>query len=146
MSQAAVDPVFLADHRAQGEPGVCFRCHAPLHEQQPAIAHGLLWLRPLTELSSVNQDFDPSLHREGVTCVVCHLGEDGIRGTFQTDIAPHPVEVVSPSELNQACERCHQLDPPPFSRLDRPITDTYREGQIWQEETGQSTCRVGAQP
>jgi hypothetical protein len=138
MAKAMVDPIFVEDYEHQGRPFICLRCHAPLAEQQPALAYGLLSVKPLIPLSVTNDAFDAELQSEGVTCVVCHLEEGAMVGRLEDSHAPHPVRWGDPQA---SCARCHQLEITPLSNLERPLTDTVREWEKWKEETGrEDTC------
>lgn len=141
MAEARTNPVYEADFEGQGEPFVCERCHAPLVEQQPRRVHGVAWVRPLVPFATANPDYDAGLAEEGVTCVVCHLDDGQMLGTFEPEGAPHPVRVVTAEAMNDRCSRCHQLPEPPLSNLDRPLIDTFAEWGAWRETTGsEETC------
>jgi len=138
MGRAMTDPVFVADYQAQGKPFICLRCHAPLAEQQPLHAWGLLSVRPLIPMGLPNPTFDAALQSEGVTCVVCHLEDGAMVGLLDGAQAPHPVRRADPQRV---CARCHQLEIPPLSNLDRPITDTVEEWERWKAGAGRTdTC------
>ena len=49
--------------------------------------------------------------------------------------APHAVRHVQGFGADTLCERCHQLAPPPFSGLERPLPDTHGEHRAWQALT-----------
>src|SRR5690606_5034848 len=137
MARARTDPVFVAEFEAQGEPFVCRACHAPLFEQQPDVVHGLWWVRPLVPRVSPNPAYRPELEAEGVTCVACHLRDGAMVGPREpVGQPPHPV-VVDPTFRSAAtCAPCHQLEAPPLSRLERPISDTHGEWEAWGALTG----------
>jgi hypothetical protein len=138
MAQAMTDAIFLEDYELQGRPFICLRCHAPLAEQQPTRAFGLLSVKPLIPLSLPNEGHDPELQSEGVTCVVCHLEEGAMVGRLDNVEAPHAIQWGDPQA---SCARCHQLEITPLSNLDRPLTDTVREWERWKEMTGrEDTC------
>ena len=133
MGQAMTDPAFVADFELQGQPFICLRCHAPLVEQQPRTALGLLSVKPLIPLSLGNGSFEAELQAEGVTCVVCHLEDGAMVGSLTDPKAPHPTRS---GQVEDTCARCHQVEITPLSNLNRPITDTVREWERWKDETG----------
>lgn len=141
MGRAMQDPVFLADHRAQGEPFVCLNCHAPLENQQPLLVDGLWSVAPLIPRGRPNPDFDADLQREGVTCVVCHLRDGALVGPHDTPSAPHPTRQDGSFGGVDRCARCHQVRRTPLSNLDRPLPDTVAEWRAWTATTGRTeTC------
>jgi hypothetical protein len=142
MGRAFLNPVFQADWQHQEEFYYCLSCHAPLEAQQPTRVTGLSGIDPPTEISHANPLFDASLQQEGVTCVACHLKDGALEGPHEVN-APHPTRFVADFASADRCERCHQIVPPPFpfSRSDRPLTDTHAEWKEWKKVTGQSeTC------
>lgn len=135
MARAVTDPVFLADFEAQGQPFVCLRCHAPMAEQQPFVVTGLRSIRPVAGRGLPNPDFDAELHVQGVTCVVCHVRDGAMVGPIaDPQGAPHPT--AHDPDLGTRCQRCHQLEPPPLSNLERALPDTHAEHAEWQQITG----------
>jgi hypothetical protein len=142
MGRAFSNPVFPADWQHQDEFYYCLSCHAPLEAQQPTRVTGLSGIDPPKEISEVNPLFDASLQHEGVTCVACHLKDGALEGPHEVT-APHPTRFVADFAGADRCERCHQIIPPPFpfSRSDRPLTDTHAEWKEWKKRTGRSeTC------
>lgn len=139
MGQSFTDPVFQADWSHQREFYYCLSCHAPLEAQQPTVVTGLRGLNPPREVSTVNPLFDKDLQAEGVTCVVCHLEEGALVGPHSV-AAPHKVAQDPNFSASDRCERCHQMVSPPFpfSKSDRPLTDTHSEWSEWKEVTGRT--------
>jgi hypothetical protein len=139
MSKSIVDPIFLADFVAQGQPFVCLRCHSPLPQQQPQRTIGMMNLSPVVGFGLANLEFDPVLQLEGVTCVACHLRDGAMVGTIADPVgAPHPVRYDPQFGNGDLCARCHQREPPPFSGLDRPMPDTHGENERWRAATGRT--------
>jgi hypothetical protein len=142
MGRAFLNPVFQADWQHQDQFYYCLSCHAPLEAQQPTRVTGLSGIDPPTEVSHANPLFDTTLQQEGVTCVACHLKDGALEGPHEV-AAPHPTRFVVDFAGADRCERCHQIVPPPFpfSRSDRPLTDTHAEWKEWKKLTGRSeTC------
>jgi nitrate reductase cytochrome c-type subunit len=138
MGQAFTDVVFQAEWTHKGEFSWCLNCHAPLQNQQPLIVDGLSSINPPTAKGEPNPDFDPALRSEGVTCVVCHQQESAIRAPHADSQAPHAVvhdETLSSPEM---CIDCHQMDILPFTRVERPLTDSHREWEEWKELSGRT--------
>jgi hypothetical protein len=133
------NPIFQADWQHQNQFYYCLSCHAPLEAQQPTRVTGLSRINPLSEISETNPLFDSRLQHEGVTCVACHLREGALEGPHEVQ-APHPTRAVTDFASAERCERCHQIIPPPFpfSRSDRPLTDTHAEWKEWMKTTGRS--------
>lgn len=142
MGQSFQNPVFQADWQHQDQFYYCLSCHAPLEAQQPTLVTGLRGIDPPREISEPNPVFDADLQQEGVTCVACHLKDGALEGPHEVS-APHPTRFVADFAGAERCERCHQIVPPPFpfSRSDRPLTDTHAEWKEWKEVTGKTeTC------
>jgi len=133
MGRAWTDPVFQVDFQEQGELYVCRNCHTPLVEQQPELVVGLSSVRPVTAITEPNPHFQPELVDEGVTCVACHLDAGQIVGPHEDVSPPHAWRV---GDVTGSCERCHQMPPPPFWKLERDVADTHRENERWQALTG----------
>ncbi len=142
MGQAFTEPIFQADWEHQDRFYFCLSCHAPLEAQQPSRITGLSGVNPPKEIGEANPLFDPALQREGVTCVACHLQDGALVGPHEVT-APHPTRADPGFAGAGRCERCHQMIPPPFpfSRADRPLSDTHGEWEEWKTKTGRTeTC------
>lgn len=138
MGRAMKDPVFLADFANQGG-FYCYRCHSPLHEQQPTRVSGLRATQPLTHIEAPNPDYDQELQSEGVTCVACHWREGAmVAGIADPQGAPHPTHADAEEVGVSACARCHEVPAPPLTGLDRPLPDTLAEWACWKEITGRT--------
>ena len=140
MASAYTDPVFQAKWKHEDNFYYCLSCHAPLEAQQPTQVTGLAKIAPLTAIESPNPLFSHSLQREGVTCVACHLKDGAMVGPHEVN-APHPVRVDPEFGEAKTCERCHQMPKIPFTRSDRPLSDTHAEWAEWKAVTGRTeTC------
>ena len=140
MATAYTDPVFQAKWKHEDNFYYCLSCHAPLEAQQPTQVTGLAKIAPLTAIESPNPLFSHSLQREGVTCVACHLKDGAMVGPHEVN-APHPVRVDPEFGEAKTCERCHQMPKIPFTRSDRPLSDTHAEWAEWKAVTGRTeTC------
>jgi hypothetical protein len=107
-AQAWTDPYFQVDRAFEDNPPVCDNCHLQLQPQRDYLVAGFRDRGRLDPIKKPNPGFDPELRDEGVTCAVCHLREGKIVGPFETDLAPHPVE-VDPGFLSgmSPCHICH---------------------------------------
>ncbi len=140
MAQSFSDPIFQAEWDHQKNFYYCLSCHAPLEAQQPTRVTGLSKISPPTPVEEVNPLFSAKLQSEGVTCVSCHLKDGAMVGPHEVN-APHPTRMDPTLGEAQTCERCHQMPQIPFTRSDRPLTDTHAEWAQWQEVTGsRETC------
>lgn len=102
------DPYFQADYAYDGSQQICQNCHIPLENQQENLVLGFRDRNKFKPILKPNPDFDPDLQNEGVTCAVCHIRNGKIVGPFETDTAPHPVEVDTEMTTGMKyCERCH---------------------------------------
>ena len=138
MGQSFTDPVFQTEWKHKKEFPWCLNCHAPLQDQQPLIVDGLSSITPPTATGERNPNFDPTLQSEGVTCVVCHQQGDAIRVPHTDVQAPHKV-IHDPSLATpHTCESCHQMNILPFTRVERPLTDTHAEWEEWKAKSGRS--------
>lgn len=145
MGRASTNEVFLAEWAApaNGRSELCFKCHAPLQRQQPRILTGLQGTAPPVAEGHRNPGFDANLHREGVTCVACHIQEGqlvGPEGKGAPATAPTgdmhgfgKSPLIGSSEL---CGECHQFDGHPFARLRRPLADVVGEWERWRDGGG----------
>lgn len=147
MAKAWTDPVFQADFQQRGELYVCRNCHTPLTEQQPELTLSVDRVIPELETTTApNPAFVPQLMDEGVTCAACHVREGRVMGPH-AEVDPPNAWGHDPEFATAAtCERCHQMPPPPFWKLERDIADTHREMERWQAATGSSddcvTCHM----
>ena len=138
MGQSFTDPVFQAEWHHMREFPWCLNCHAPLQNQQPMIVEGLSSITPPTARGKTNPDFDPSLQAEGVTCVVCHQSEAGIRAPHADTQAPHAVVYDPTLATPGSCKGCHQMNILPFTKVERPLTDSHNEWEEWKTLSGKS--------
>lgn len=107
-SQAWIDPYYQADYVFDGSQQICLNCHIPLDNQQEYLVTGFRDREMFKPILEQNPGFDPVLRNEGVTCVVCHVREGRIVGTFETEDAPHPVTLdVEMASGIRYCEKCH---------------------------------------
>lgn len=156
MAKAAVEPIFLQVRARDHKRWMCGRCHYPLNAQEPRLTVGLLNVQPLVPKQSPNPNFDPALHREGVTCAVCHLSAKAANhpepapadaspavwtGALRAGaVPPHPVrQTAGLGSEGRMCARCHQFDPP-FTDLSRPAADTMREYAEYRAKGGSQSC------
>jgi len=108
--QAWTDPYFQVDFVFDGSQQICLNCHVPLEDQQENLVFGFRDKERFRPILQPNPEFDPSLQKEGVTCVVCHIKDGVIIGPFETTDAPHPVKVdKSMAGGLKPCERCHVI-------------------------------------
>jgi len=149
MGRATTNAVFLADWNApeNARSEVCFKCHAPLDVQQPRRLTGLADAVPPIAEGERNPDFDPVLHREGVTCVVCHVQEGTIVGPagHGAPASPPVADVHGFAKSTwlgaaEQCGECHQFDGVPFTQVDRPVADVVGEWQRWRAGGGTESC------
>ena len=141
-AEAFTDPLFQTDWQDQGELFLCLHCHAPLQNQQPLLVEGLARIRPIEGRGQVNPHFDPDLQNEGVTCAACHLSGGAVVGPLTGVDAPHVVRVDPDFASEKTCESCHQLEAPPFFRLERDLIDTVGEWREWKSLTGREESCV----
>ncbi len=139
------DPVFQKDWADNQQFYSCLACHTPVPAQLPLLPLRLSSLTPLRIEGSPNPGYDPRLTHEGVTCVACHLqpAADGavIAGPHDLPSAPHAIRYDPDFSSPARCISCHQLDAPPLTRLERPLSDTHGEHDRWQQQTGRAdTC------
>lgn len=140
MAKAYSDPIFQAEWKHEDNFYYCLSCHAPLEAQQPTKVTGLSKIAPPTAIESPNPLFSAELQSEGVTCVACHLKDGAMVGPHEVN-APHAVHVDPEFGEAKTCERCHQMPKIPFTRSDRPLTDTHAEWSEWKTVTGRTeTC------
>ncbi len=95
----------------------CYYCHAPAKEQY-----------------SLNPQYNKNLHKEGVSCVVCHMRGGTVFGPLRSgnvtaNLYGHKTEVESFFSGSEFCAACHQMDDG-FSLNGKILTNTYRE---WKE-------------
>ncbi len=141
MGQASTEPVFLADWEHEGRNVLCLSCHAPLLEQHQRLPVGLWSVRPLWVMTQDNEAFQEGLADEGVTCVVCHLRDEPVIVGPNGAGSVHPTRRDPDFRGPKRCVRCHQVERPPLSNLDRPLADTHREWDAWRSVTGrEDTC------
>lgn len=140
MAKAYTDPIFQAKWAHEDNFYYCLSCHAPLEAQQPTLVTGLSKIAPPTAIEEPNPLFSAELQSEGVTCVACHLKDGAMVGPHEVN-SPHAVHVDPDFGEAKTCERCHQMPEIPFTRSDRPLTDTHAEWAEWKEVTGRTeTC------
>jgi hypothetical protein len=138
--KAMTDPLYVADLHAQGGAFFCNHCHAPLHEQQPRRTLGIATLFPrMVTLSVRNDRYQPELHEEGVTCVVCHQVDGAIEGPTGHP-APHPTRRSDALASGARCEACHTLEMTRIGRLQRPLMETVAEWREYRDRGGDQTC------
>lgn len=135
---AATNPVYLAATEALGDPFLCHECHMPLQVQRPIIPRG-----PSGKGAgrAPNPAYEPTLRLEGVTCVACHLREDGIVGPrdLAIDQSPHPVRASRAMSGAEACAFCHQAALP--GAEDQPFLDTVGEWRRSAFGEAEITCQ-----
>ncbi len=107
-AQAWSDPYFQADYKYDGSQQICQNCHIPLQNQQENLVLGFRDRDKFKPILKPNPDYDPDLQNEGVTCAVCHIKDGKIVGPFETNRAPHSVEVDPEMTTGMKyCIRCH---------------------------------------
>jgi hypothetical protein len=104
-SRAWIDPYYQVDWAFDGRRQVCNNCHIPLDRQQESRVLGFRDRDKWEPVLAPNQDFDPMLQQEGVTCAGCHLRNGKIVGPRASPSAPHATEKFS--DANELCLRCH---------------------------------------
>ena len=104
-SRAWIDPYYQVDWAFDGRRQVCNNCHIPLDRQQESRVLGFRDRDKWEPVLAPNQDFDPMLQQEGVTCAGCHLRNGKIVGPRGSPNAPHATEKFS--DANELCLRCH---------------------------------------
>lgn len=135
------DPLYQAELELEGKPYFCEHCHAPLVEQQPAPARGVLLAWPkLLPLTKENPRFDEKLRGEGVTCVACHQVGDAIAGPYATTSSPHAVREVPGFGDETLCEGCHTLALTKLGSFQRPLMETLTEWREYRAKGGDQRC------
>jgi len=107
-SQAWTDPYFQADWQFDDKQHICRSCHTPLDRQLPRIVRGYRDTDKYDPILEGNQDFDPKLQHEGVTCAACHYREGKIVGVLGTTNSPHAIQKLE--SANHVCVRCHIVE------------------------------------
>jgi hypothetical protein len=140
-AQAFTDPLYQAELELEDKPYFCTHCHAPLVEQQPRTARGVLLAWPrLISLGRDNPRFDASLQSEGVTCVACHQQTDAIAGPYETNVSPHAVRAVPGFGDETLCEGCHTLALTKLGDFKRPLMETVTEWREYRAQGGDKLC------
>ena len=98
--------------RDASQPEECQACHLPFAAQHPLrVVHRAEGAQDAPQ-HAANPDWNPSLHREGVTCAACHLREGHVIGPRADAAPPHPVAVSEELASPALCAACHQLSWP----------------------------------
>lgn len=123
------------------EPGFavsCYRCHAPLLEQNEVAAGDEARYR-------TNALFDDVLKKSGISCAVCHLRKGVIHGPIPPSgkpalSAPHPSSPEPFFAEAEFCAACHQLEGG-YDLNGKALTNTFMEwkGSVYGERN--ITCQ-----
>jgi len=124
-------------HDDPGKALLCYRCHAPLSEQQEKIEAK----SGSRSRFKKNPTFLASLQRKGMTCVACHVRGHQVFGPPKRDgslgnSGPasqllHGGAVRTPAfERAEFCEGCHQFEPDGYALNGKLLENTYNE---WQD-------------
>ncbi|MGK5092111.1 hypothetical protein WDW89_08900 [Deltaproteobacteria bacterium TL4] len=118
----------------------CNVCHAPMSEQWSELKVEGQWAK--------NQDFDPSLEQEGVTCSACHLrkhqrnGPPLREGREALSQALHGEPQRTPFfEASEFCRGCHQHEAQTLKIGGNTIENTYGEWLQSPAYTQGKTCQ-----
>ncbi len=113
---------------------VCWKCHAPLQEQQNLLNADGEWI--------TNPGFNVLLQQHGMTCVACHVrngqhygpprrGEEDNLGVIDDEGLPHNGFTAHSAFRSAAfCKGCHQFNQGDFALNGKLIENTYNE---WQQ-------------
>jgi nitrate reductase cytochrome c-type subunit len=141
-ASAWTDPLFQADWADLDKPYMCTYCHTPVGQQRPLIVKGLKDIDPVIAKGDKNPNFDPNLQQEGVTCVACHLREGKLRSPFPIEEAeaPHAVIYAPEQGTPETCRYCHYIEQRSFTKLKRPLIDTFNEWEEYKKKGGTKMC------
>ena len=141
-AQAWTDPLFQSDWADLDKPYMCTYCHTPVGQQRELIVKGLKDISPVIAKGDKNPDFDPKLQQEGVTCVACHLRDGKIRSPFPIEEAdaPHAVVYEPAQGTQETCRYCHYIEQRNFTKLKRPLIDTFNEWEEYKKKGGTKMC------
>ncbi|MBI3794972.1 MAG: hypothetical protein HY280_09640 [Nitrospinae bacterium] len=113
----------------------CFKCHAPLLEQQEAVVKG--------DETVKNSLFNPDLKKAGVTCAVCHVRGGKVYGPRQygglktADGKGKRHFSVESADFHKSefCAACHQLADG-YKLNGKLLVNTYKEwrGSDWAKK------------
>jgi len=104
---------------------MCWRCHAPLAEQQPLLQ------RPADGAWVENPAFDADLQHQGLTCAACHVRSHrrfGPPAQGESESSAHagfsPQTAFGKSAF---CAHCHQFPPGEYALNGKLMENTYNE-------------------
>ncbi len=131
---------------------LCYRCHAPLSEQQEKIE---VKKDSPTRLK-MNPTFLPSLQPKGLFCIACHVRghqyfgppkRDGSLGNSPQALQlPHGGAIRTPAfERAEFCKGCHQFLPDGYALNGKLLENTYnewREGPYGREGKACQSCHM----
>ena len=70
--------------------------------------------------------------------MVCHQQEEAIRAPHPDIQAPHAVIYDPTLATPESCIGCHQMDILPFTKVERPLTDSHGEWEEWKARSGRN--------
>jgi len=115
------------DMRA-GDPAtarMCWRCHAPLTEQQPLLQ------QPSDGAWVENPAFDAGLQHQGLTCAACHVRSHrrfGPPARGESESSAHAGFSAQTAFGKSAfCAHCHQFPPDDYALNGKLMENTYNE-------------------
>ncbi|MFQ5846724.1 MAG: multiheme c-type cytochrome [Candidatus Methylomirabilales bacterium] len=109
---------------------LCYSCHAPLAEQAEKLQDQGTFLD--------NPQFNPDLHRKGLTCAGCHVRnherygppyrEGSPAASRPREALPHRGATTSPAfERAEFCRSCHQFGEDGYALNGKFLENTYNE-------------------
>lgn len=111
---------------------LCLNCHTPLMVPQAEWPRG--WVDGDVErpFLAAKPSYDETLRDEGITCVGCHLGDEGaIYGPGLPDAhAPHTGVADPEFRSEKVCLRCHQAE---AIYPGKRFVCTFETGAEWRE-------------
>jgi len=104
---------------------MCWRCHAPLAEQQPLLQ------QPADGRWVANPAFDAGLQQQGLTCAACHVRAHRRFGpparTQGESLAHAGFSVQTAFGKSAFCAHCHQFPPGEYALNGKLMENTYNE-------------------
>jgi len=104
---------------------MCWRCHAPLAEQQPVLQ------QPADGSWARNPAFDVGLQHQGLTCAACHVRSHRRFGPPARRESKSPAHAGFSAQTaftkSAFCAHCHQFPPGEYALNGKLMENTYNE-------------------